>query len=120
LEWLKSWIPYVCNREAKYKTSDEDFQKKYLDLYRKTLDCKICILSELKWIKNLVSLKIVGREKPLSIILLDLKFIKNSIKFLKLSENNKEFIDFNIKLHKKLLKKDCWYKWCEMYNKYYK
>jgi len=120
LEWLKSWMPYVCNREAKYKTSDEDFQKKYLDLYRKTLDCKICILSELKNIKNLVSLKIVWREKSLQIILNDLNFIKNSLNFLELSDSNNEFIDFNINLHKKLLKKDCGYKWCEMYDKYYK
>ena len=75
LEWLKNWVPYVCNREAKYKSSDTDFQDKYLDLYRKTLDCKICILSELKDLKNLVSLKIVGREKALPIILNDLKFI---------------------------------------------
>lgn len=120
LEWLKNWMPYVCNRESKYKTKDEIFQKKYLDLYRKTLDCKICILSELKNIKNLVSLKIVWREKPLPIILNDLNFIKNSVKYLQLSESNKEFIDFNINLHKKIIKKDCWYKWCEFYNMNYK
>jgi len=119
LEWLKNWMPYVCNRESMYKTTDKDFQERYLDLYRKTLDCKICILADLKWLKNLVSLKIVGREKPLIIILNDLKFIKNSVKFLKLSENNKEFIDFNINLHKKIIKKDCGHKWCELYNMHY-
>lgn len=119
LEWLKNWMPYVCNRESRYKTKDENFQKKYLDLYKKTLDCKICILSELKDIKNLVSLKIVWREKPLPIILNDLNFIKNSVKYLELTESNKEFIDFNIRLHKKILKKDCWYKWCEFYNMNY-
>ncbi len=120
LEWLKNWIPYVCNRESKYKTSDINFQEKYIDLFKKTLDCKVCILSELKNLKNLVSLKIVWREKPLNIILNDLKFIKNSVNFLNLSDSNKEYLDFNIQLHKKIIKKDCWYKWCEMYNKYYK
>jgi len=120
LEWLKNGIPYVCNREAKYKTNDTKFQENYIDLYRKTPDCKMCILSWLRWLKNLVSLKIVWREKSLPIILNDLKFVKNSVNYLKLAENNKEFIDFNIKLHKKLIKKDCWHKWCELYNKYYK
>lgn len=120
LEWLKNWMPYVCNRESQYKTKDSHFQDRYSDLYKKNLDCKICILSELKDVKNLVSVKIVWREKALPIIINDLKFIKNSIKFLELSENNKEFIDFNINLHKKIIKKECWYKWCELYNMYYK
>jgi hypothetical protein len=29
-------------------------------------------------------------------------------------------MNFNINLYKKLLKKECWYKDCEIYNKYYK
>ncbi len=119
-EWLKKWIPFVCHREPRYKTSDEDFNKKYLNLYTKMLDCKICMLSKLKNIKNLVSLKIVWRWKPLPIVINDLKFIQNSLKFLKLSENAKEYVDFNIKLHKKFVKKQCNYSWCEYYNLYYK
>lgn len=119
LEWLKNWVPYVCNRESMYKTQDSNFQEKYLDLYKKTLDCKVCMLAELKYLKNLVSLKIVWREKPLPIILKDLQFVKTSLEYLILSENNAEYMDFNIKLHKKLIHKNCGHKWCEMYRMYY-
>jgi len=119
LEWLKEWIPYVCNREIMYKSTDENFNKKYEHLVKNTLDCKICILSKLKNLKNLVSLKIVGREKWVDIILKDLKLIKSSLKFLNLADSTKEFIDFNIQTSKKILSKECGYKNCEIYNMYY-
>jgi len=119
LEWLKEWIPYVCNRESRYKGKNNEYNDKYIEIYKKSLDCKICILSKLRDIKNIVSLKIVWREKPLNIILNDLKLVKNSVKFLKLSENSNEHMNFNINLYKKLLKKECSYKDCEIYNKYY-
>ncbi len=119
LEWLKDWIPYVCNREVLYKSMDDNFNSKYLDLTKNMNDCKVCMINQLKNIKNLVSLKIVWREKWLDIILKDLKFVKSALEFSKLADNNKEFIDFNIINHKKNIFKDCSYKNCEIYNIYY-
>lgn len=117
LEWLKEWIPYVCARENNYKTNDKIYQEKYNDLLSKRFDCKICILHSLKDIKNLVSLKIVWREKNLESILKDLLFVKKSLLFLALCDNSKEFLNFNIKSYNKILWKKCWYNWCEYFNK---
>lgn len=119
LEWLKDGIPYVCNREPIYKSDDLDFNENYMTLVKNMNDCKACMINEILDIKNLVSLKIVGREKALDIILKDIKFIQNSLDFSWLAETKKEFIDFNILNHKKNIKKDCWYKNCEIYNMYY-
>ncbi|USN59015.1 MAG: U32 family peptidase [Candidatus Peribacteria bacterium] len=120
LEGLKNGVPYVCNREAKYVTKDVDFQAAYVDLYRKTLDCKVCMLSQLTDIPNLVSLKIVGREKSLDIILKDLKFVQKSLEYLQVAESTSEFMDFTINLHTKLIHRDCGHKGCEVYKEYYK
>jgi len=89
-------------------------------LQKNMSDCKVCMTKELLDVKNLVSLKIVGREKSLDIILKDIKFVQSSIEFASLAETNKEFMDFNIVNHKKSLKKDCAHKNCEVFNMYYK
>lgn len=120
LEWLKDGIPYVCNRESIYKSDDEKFNDNYMVLQKNMNDCKVCMTKELLDVKNLVSLKIVGREKSLDIILKDIKFVQSSIEFASLAETNKEFMDFNIINHKKSLKKDCAHKNCEVFNMYYK
>lgn len=119
LEWLKDGIPYVCNRESLYKSDNQVFNSDYLTLTKNMNDCKVCIIKEIKDIKNLVSLKIVGREKPVEIILKDIKFIQSALAFSNLAETNKEFIDFNIINHSKNLKKDCAHKNCEVFNMYY-
>lgn len=119
LEGLKDGIPYVCNRESLYKSYDQAFNNDYLTLTKNMNDCKVCIIKEIKDIKNLVSLKIVGREKPVEIILKDIKFIQSALAFANLAESNKEFIDFNIINHSKNLKKDCAHKNCEVFNMYY-
>ena len=82
-------------------------------------DCKVCMIQEIIDIPNLVSLKIVGREKALDILLKDIKFIQSALEFYPLAETKKEFIDFNIINHKKNIKKDCSHKNCEIYNMYY-
>lgn len=120
LEWLKNGIPYVCNREWQYKSWDEEFNDAYLHLLKNTNDCKVCMIHPLKDVKNLVSLKIVGREKPVNIILKDVDFIRSSLDFSDLAESNKEFMDFTITNHSKTLFRDCWYKNCEVFNMYYK
>ncbi len=119
LEWLKDGIPYVCNREAIYKSDDEEFNSWYMTLVKNMNDCKVCFTKSLLDIKNLVSLKIVGREKPLETLLNDIKFIKSSLEFAPLADSNKEFIDFNIINHKKTIRKDCSHKNCEIFNMYY-
>ena len=119
LEWLKDGIPYVCNREAIYKSDDEKFNQDYMVLVKNMNDCKVCMIKELLDIKNLVSLKIVGREKALDIILKDIKFVQSALEFSTLAETNKEFMDFNIINHTKSLKKDCSHKNCEVFNMYY-
>lgn len=119
LEWLKDGIPYVCNREAQYTSDEQDFNISYLHLLKNTNDCKVCMIHPLKDIRNLVSLKIVGREKPLSNILKDIDFIKSALIFSELAESNKEFMDFNINNHTKTLFRNCWYKNCEVFNMYY-
>lgn len=102
-----------------YKSDDEIFNAEYATLAKNTLDCKVCMISPLRHLKNLVSLKIVGREKALDIILKDLHFVKSSLQFLSLADSHKEFMDFNIRNHKKLICKDCNYQACEIYNMYY-
>lgn len=119
LEGLKDGIPYVCNRELMYKSDDEVFDAQYKTLVKNTLDCKVCMLSQLADLDNLISLKIVGREKALDIILKDIAFVKSSLKFLSLADSTQEFMDFNIRNHQKLIHKECWYKNCEVYNMYY-
>lgn len=119
LEWLKDGIPYVCNREAIYKSDDEEFNSNYMTLVKNMNDCKVCMIQEIINIPNLVSLKIVGREKALDILLKDIKFIQSALEFYPLAETKKEFIDFNIINHKKNIKKDCSHKNCEIYNMYY-
>lgn len=119
LEWLKDWIAYVCNREVAYRSDEEDFNKKYSVLTKNMNDCKVCMISEIYDIKNLVSLKIVWREKGLEIILNDIKFIQSALNFYRLAESKKEFMDFNIINHQKNIKKSCNHKNCEIYNMYY-
>lgn len=119
-EWLKDWLPFVCHRENLYKVEDKILEENYKELLQTRWDCKVCMLYQLQNIPNLVSLKIVGREKPLEVILRDINFIKTSLNFLKLSDNNEEFMDFTINNYTKNIKKSCQHKRCEIYNTYYK
>jgi len=119
-EWLKEGIPFVCNREILYKSDDEALTKEYVELVKSMLDCKICIYAPLRHLKNLVSLKIAGREKPLDVILKDLQFIKSSFAFLTRSDSTPKFMDFTIQNYEEVFQKGCGYHVCEVYNMYYK
>ncbi|EKE28510.1 MAG: hypothetical protein ACD_3C00051G0013 [uncultured bacterium (gcode 4)] len=115
LEWLKKWIPYVCNREKLYEFEDKPYESGFRQILANEFDCKMCLYWLLKEIPNLVSLKIVWREKPLIALLRDLSFTLNSIKFAGLTDDQKESVEFNMWLHKKTILADCAWKNCEYY-----
>ncbi|EKE28970.1 MAG: Peptidase U32 [uncultured bacterium (gcode 4)] len=115
LEWLKRWIPYVCNRENLYEFNEKAYEEDFKIILSRESDCKMCLYWHLKEIPNLVSLKIVWREKPLIALLRDLNFILNSIKYAQLTDDEKELVDFNMKLHSKIILSWCAWKNCEYY-----
>lgn len=118
-EWVKKWLKYVCFREENYESEDENFNKKFHDFNNK-LVCKMCIIWKLKQLKNLVSIKIVWRDKTLPRILNDLEFVKKSRDFLFKADNYDEFVEETMNIHKKVAWKSCWFNTCEFYNYYYK
>jgi len=118
-EWLKKWLKYVCFREENYESEDEKFNKKFHEFNNK-LVCKMCIIWKLKELKNLVSIKIVWRDKTLPRILNDLEFVKKSRDLLFKTNNYDEFVEETMSIHKKVAWKSCWFKTCEFYNYYYK
>ena len=73
------------------------------------------MLYELQDIPNIVSLKIVGREKALQILLRDVQFVKGVREYMAVSENFLEFAHFNIAYHSKIIHRECGNQNCEVY-----
>ena len=117
IEWLKEWIAYVCHREHLYKSYDEKYNNSYNILRKSMWSCKACLLWQLVGIKNLVSIKIVWRDKSFPSLIKDIDFLKKSIKFLEISDNIEEYMNFNINYYSKLFNKNCNYKKCELFTK---
>ncbi len=118
-EWLKKWISPVCFREKNYKSEDKKLDKWFNDLDN-DIHCKICILWKLKNIKNIVSLKIVWREKVLSTIMKDLKFVKRARDKLFNTNTYYEFVEWSMNIYEKEIGNKCSFEKCEYYNYYYK
>jgi len=118
-EWIKKWVSPVCFREKNYKSSDYTLDKKFHQFDNDT-HCKMCIIWKLKEIKNIVSLKIVWREKVLSTIMKDLKFVKKSRDSLFWVNNYDSFVDTTIDNYRSEIWWDCDKLNCEYYNYYYK
>jgi len=118
-EWLKKWISPVCFREKNYKSEDKKLDKWFHDLDN-DIHCKICILWKLKNIKNIVSLKIVWREKVLSTIMKDLKFVKRARDKLFNTNTYYEFVEWSMNIYEKEIGNKCSFEKCEYYNYYYK
>lgn len=116
---IKRWLNYVCFREKKYESNENiSFTEDFIDYHDNMIvsHCKVCSIWKLYNIKNIVSLKVVGREKALWKLAKDLKFINLIIESLKKNDWYKNFLERNIKSYKTIFNKSCNYIWCEFYN----
>jgi collagenase-like PrtC family protease len=113
LEGLKEGIPYVCNREKNFESENKVYNKTYHEMIEKTIDCKVCGLFELKNVSNIVSWKIVGREKPLTILAKDVAFVRSVRDYLRLCDDAREFQTFCQRRYVQVYEETCQKEHCE-------
>lgn len=115
LEGLKEGIPYVCNREAAYVGEDAEYQKSFHSYRAAESDCKACSVKLFEDVPNVVSLKIVGREKGANILKKDIAFLKKVIEYSELASDVAELTEFGSAVHEKMLGIPCAKTRCEVY-----
>lgn len=99
-------IEFVCEREPLYTSTDKQLEKKFRGLIRKKTQCRACFFSYFKNQKNIVSGKIVGRDRSArdkGLMVLFIKQVRN------LSQNYPEHKQFQKKaklLHQLIFKRN--------------
>lgn len=97
-------ISFVCEREKLYKHPIKEFEQYFVDFSQKRPLCQASLIYHLKNFDNLISVKIVGRDRPLTEKEKLVKFIKVVIDNSE-RENLELFQKYVIKEHKKLFPK---------------
>jgi collagenase-like PrtC family protease len=113
----------ICDREMSLRSSDPIKNKQFTTMQLSRLDCKVCELFKYKDKidpNRQLFLKIVWREKPESVILKDVMFLKFVLKNIETKVDSEKWVKKNVDIHKYIYKKECSKNNCVYYKEIWK